>query len=275
MRPDLHELLADAIGDVPYFSPSDLAMRLRRRRQRQIGVVVGTAASAVALTIAVARPEPDRGFAVRIREGSTASTEPPSTGVTITTATTTTSTTTEPLTGSSTATTTTVPPPSPPQVGDFTGTLTVSPTTLAVGETAHLDLTIRNVTDHAIDLSPYLGTTWIGLNCDGEFDPTPGRSGVYYDGWEFPYEAIEPGATRELVADWSPKADDVGTTMYCAAAIVDAADTPVRFFPDWNAVTAIPSVEVTVLPGDGTTTTTTTSSVPTTTIPESTTVPTT
>jgi hypothetical protein len=270
MREDLSELLAEAIGDVPSFSTATLAMRVRRRRQRQIGAVAGTAATAVALTFVVAHPDRDRGLAVRTRDGGPTTTAEPTSSTDITTSTTEATTSGAPTIGSTAATTTTVPPPAPPQVGDFTGRLTASTTTLTLGETTVVDLTIRNVTDHAIDLTPYEGPTWIGLNCAEGSDPSPGREGVFYTGWTFADKEIDPGATRELVIDWKPTMADSLGPMYCAAAIVDAADTPVRFFPSWTAVTAIPSVEITVLTSPDSTTTT---SAPTTSVPGSTTVP--
>jgi hypothetical protein len=155
-------------------------------------------------------------------------------------------------------------------VGDFTGTLTASTTTVAAGDTMTLHLTIRNVTDHTIDLSSDLDTTFLGLNCDIDYAGSHGRVGAYYSGWTFAERAIDPGATRELVTNWTPTSNAVGA-MYCSAVIVDVADTPVRFFPGFAAVRAIPSVEITVLPNPDSTTTTSSTS---TTVPGSTSVPT-
>jgi hypothetical protein len=270
MLPDLHELLDSVIGDVPICTPATLARLVRRRRQRQIGAVAGTAATVIAIAVAVGRPGAD-GTIVRTRDGSTLDT----TATTWIPSTTDAPTTTVAPPGTvvvttDAPTTTTAPPPAAPQVGDFTGTLTASATTVAVGDHTTVRLTITNMSDHVDDL------TWppdggddanrVVLDCE-ESDVGSARGGEYAGtGWTMG-GLIAPGETRTLVADFVPVERHVGST-YCDAGILDLEDRMPMFGPFWSAFPAVPTLEITVVPAVGSTTTT--SPAPTT-VPASTT----
>lgn len=274
MLEDLHDVLADAIGDVPPFSPNALAARLRRRRQRQLGAVAGTAATAIALTVAVARPGDDRGLAVKTH-GTSTTTFMTSTSVTTPTGDTTTTTEATTIGATLAPTTTTLPPPAIPQVGDFAGTLTASTTTVAVGDTTTLHLTIRNVTDHVITLTrPDAGDEqYLLLDCAIP-DVYPYRGGEYWGNQGTDWTlggTIAPGETRELVAELVPTEAMIGDD-HCTAGVIDLDHPEPLFPPGWSAITAIPSLTITVVASpDSTTTSTSTASVPdsTTTVPVS------
>lgn len=262
---DLSDLFKDAVGEVPTFDPAALVARQRHRRQFQL---VGAASAFVAvaaiaaLMIFVTGGSNDN-VAVGTRKphsNDSSSTEAASStlGFSTTTAsigTTTTASapnqTTVPGGGSST----TVPDNRSPQPGDFTGTFTAQPTTVHVaGVGVSLDLTIRNATNHTVE--PSLGslTTGVAIICaplqpDGQ--PTVAlQSDVNL--WFVTSPPLAPGEQSGRSATYEPTANDVGTVT-CEGVIVSSTD-------GWRTmtlvarITAIPAVNITVLPEEATTT---------------------
>jgi hypothetical protein len=165
----------------------------------------------------------------------------------------------------STGTTTTVPGTRPPQIGDFTGSLTAGATTVRVGEGVDLELRIHNASGAVIDTSRDARPN-LELYCDVLQNPgPPGSVGVaYYDtSWYLPAPTMQPGDDGVITGHFVPTADFVGRAS-CQAVILQPA-LP-RFFPEWDAITAIAPVVITVLPGEATTTIASTAA-PTTTLP--------
>jgi hypothetical protein len=265
-EPDLSDLLKNAVGAVPEFDPVSLAARRRRQRRSQLVGAVSAVVAIVAI-VALLTNAGGNGIFVSTRKPASSSTSP-STEVASTTSIGSTTTSVPPVVTTGEGTTT-IPAPRAPEPGDFTGTLTVSSTTVRVGEGVDTELRIHNAAGVAIDTSERSSPTTLALYCDRLNPAAPGNNGVfgYYDAWYLTSPTMQPGADAVLTARFAPSADLVGDAS-CQAVIVGP---PIpRFFSPWVVVTAIPAVRVTVLPADtGTTTTTTptTTAVPTTTVP--------
>jgi RNA polymerase sigma factor (sigma-70 family) len=151
-------------------------------------------------------------------------------------------------------TTTTIPGARAPQIGDFTGTLTASGTTVHVGEGVDLELRIHNASSDVINTSRDEIPT-LELYCDVMQNPgPPKKTGVaYYDGWYLPESTMQPGADGVITGQFVPSTDFIGRAS--CQAVVMQLPLP-RFFPEWDAITAIDPVVITVLPAEGATTTT-------------------
>ncbi len=257
---DLSEILKGAVGDVPEFDSAALAQRRRRQRRHQ-----ATGAASVLVVIATAGVlllnTGGGGVVVSTRRPAASSTESSdasdSTTSSADTLPTPSGNTTLPSTippGSIPATTsTTIPGARPPQISDFTGTLTTSGTTVHVGEGVDLELRIHNASGDVIDTSRDEHPN-LELYCDVIQNPGPPKKiGVaYYDGWYLPEPTMQPGADGVITGQFVPTTDFIGRAS--CQAVVMQLPLP-RFFPEWDAITAIDPVVITVLPADGATTT--------------------
>lgn len=263
--PDLSDLLKDAVGEIPAFDAGSLVAKLRHRRQLQAAGAASTAA-AVALFVGVAFNH-DSGGRVAIKTRADVTDAPPTTDSSTSTAPIGSTTTSAPPVDTTGEGTTTIPGMRAPEPGDFTGTLTLSSTTVRVGEGVDMELRIHNASGVAIDTSQHAYPTTLALYCDTVLNPGPPGNGgaVYRDAWYLTSPTMQPGADALLTARFEPTSDLVGR-VGCQAVIVSPAIP--RFFPTWDVVTAIPAVVVTVSPADtAATTTTTTTAAPSTTVP--------
>jgi hypothetical protein len=255
--PELSEILKGAVGDVPDFDPAALATRRRRQRRHQ-----ATGAASVLIVIATAivllLNTGGGGVVVSTRKPAATSTDgggsTTSSGDTLTT----------PMSDTIPAstippgtipTTTTIPGARAPQIGDFTGTLTASGSTVRVGEGVDLELRIHNASGDVIDTSRDEYPTTLELYCDViQNSGPPGKIGVvYYDtAWYLPESTMQPGADGVITGHFVPTTDFLGRAS-CQAVVLQPP-LP-RFFPEWDAITAIAPFVITVLPSDGATTT--------------------
>jgi hypothetical protein len=257
---DLSDMLKHAVDDVPEFDPAALATRRRRQRRHQ-----ATGAASVLVVIATAMVlllnTGGGGVVVSTRRPAATSTE--SSGDTSTTPVSDTiqRVTTIPPGPIPTTTTTTIPGARAPQIGDFTGTLTASGATVHVGEGVDLELRIHNASNDAIDTSRDERPN-LELYCDVMQNPGPPKKiGVaYYDGWYLPESTMQPGADGVITGQFVPSTDFIGRAS--CQAVVMQLPLP-RFFPEWDAITAIDPVVITVLPAQGPTTTTASTLPPT------------
>jgi hypothetical protein len=260
---DLSDMLKHAVDDVPEFDPAALAARRHRQRRAQ-AVGAASVLVVIAATIVVLLNTGSSGVVVSTRKPASESTDASSTSsVSDTTVTIPASDTIPPT--ETTGTTTTLPGERAPQVADFTGTLTASGTTVRVGQGIDLELRIHNASGAVIDTSKDARPTTLELYCDVIQNPSPpGNVGVtYYDtAWYLPSPTMQPGDDGVITGHFVPTSDFLGRAS-CQAVVLQPA-LP-RFFPEWDAITAIAPVVITVLPADGATTTTAT--VPVTTVP--------
>lgn len=249
--PDLSDLLKDSIGDVPPFDPAAMVSRQQHRRRVQVIGVTTTVLVIGFGAAAWATASNDNGVVVGTRH-------PASSDTTSDESTTTTlgdSTTTTGVKGPGGTTVTTSPPttttpsgPSAPQADDFTGTLTVSATTVQVGGSGiEIDLRLHNVSGHAVDTSQNATPTTLALYCEPQMNSEPDRAGALMGSptWYMATPTMQPGADAALMVHLDPTADMVGR-MGCQAVVVNQSTLP-RFFPEWHAVTAIPAATFTVI----------------------------
>jgi hypothetical protein len=277
--PDLSDLLKRGVGDVPDFDVA--ALIARRRRQRRVQAAVGAGAAIVMVGSVVAVVSNSNNHSnqlVSTRNGSSDSAQGSTTTqypyLYDTTAPRPTdfpneSTTTLPTDTSVTGPPPTSPPtvtkPEPPQPGDFTGSLTATPTTIRVGQSpAFVQLTIHNSTGHTVEPAMSNMPTSVATVC-GRFGPDgkpEARLISEFNNWFIIASSMNPGDEAARSFDYSPVTDDVGT-ITCEAAIVSSADeyAHITFVA---RITAIPAVTITVQPGDVTVTTGTAGSVQTT-----------
>jgi len=265
---ELSDLFKEAVGEAPTFDPAALVARQRHRRQFQlVGAASAFAAVAAiaALLIFLSGGSHDNVAVSTRRPRSDNSSTTAAASTTFANPSTTTdigSTTTASAPGQtsvpSTGSTTTLPAPTEPQAGDFTGTLTVSPTTLHQGGiSATVELSIRNSSDHAIwaslggqnDVAIYCST----LNSDG----TPQEAvAIDTNTWYMTNILMQPGDTDGRTAAYEPPAGYTGSVR-CEAVIVGIPQYW-REMSVLGVITSIPSVTLTVLPGEATTTVPTT-----------------
>jgi hypothetical protein len=125
-----------------------------------------------------------------------------------------------------------------------------------VGEGIDLELRIHNASAAVIDTARDERPTNLELYCDVIANPgPPANSEVTYDdtAWYLPAPTMQPGDDGVITGHFAPTADFVGRAS-CQAVVVTNITLP-RFFPQWNAITAIAPVVITVLPAEGATTT--------------------
>lgn len=273
--PDLSDLLKDAVGEIPAFDAGSLVAKLRHRRQLQAAGAASTAA-VVALFVGVAFNH-DSGGRVAIKTTSDVSDAPPTTGSSLADGSSTTldgSTTSSaapPPTDTTTPVVPTVPGARGARAEDFTGTITAGPTTVRVGDTATITLSVRNASDSVLVLTSFMNSSQLSettrqpaLVCAKlEHEGDLPQGGGPMNAWWPPFDNMQPGAETHVNATYSPTAEDVGT-LTCMAVLT--------YLNGWRwafvdaRIGSIPLVTITVLPAETATTTSTTTSSSTTTI---------
>lgn len=272
--PDLSDLLKDSVGEIPAFDARALVAKERHRRQLQAAAAASTAA-AVALFVGVAFHH-GSGGRVAIKTTSDVSDARPTTDAPTTLDGSTTSTATPPPTDTTTPVVPTVPGSRGARAEDFTGTITAGTTTVRVGDTATITLSVRNASDSVLINTSFMNSSQLSettrqpaLVCAKlEHQGDVPQGGGPMNAWWPPFDNMQPGAETHVNATYSPTADDVGT-LTCMAVLT--------YLNGWRwpfvdaRIGSIPLVTLTVLPAETATTTTTTTAAPATTVPTTTT----